>query len=259
MTDRTIPATPRRRRDARRRGEVARSRDLRTAGQLLLASAGLWFLFDRLVAGLADLVHGSLVTPAPRRLDIDSVVAWSDRLGGWALEIVLPVLLIPVVAVILADLVQTGFVWAPSAVAPRWERIDPFGGFGRIVSADGAARLIGGVLRIALLAGVAAWFIGDRWNELASTATLPIRQLLASIGRAVLELMALSAGVLLLLGGLDFLFQRWQFERRLRMTAAELREERRLDGVDPQVRHRRRAHRNVVEAAALQHPRETVD
>jgi flagellar biosynthetic protein FlhB len=238
LGERTEPATPRKREEARRRGQVARSADLSSSAVLLAAVAGLEIFGRGLATGLAESVSGVLG-------HLDAFQGGEiPRLGGAVLPVALaflPFALLLVAAALAANLGQVGFLWAGGTLAPDLARLDPLAGARRVFSLRSLARLLGGLLKVAAVAGVALLTIWAERGRLPELATRPLEGMLGLGGEAVSALALRTALVLLLLALLDYGFQRWQHERELRMSRAELREEiRRYEG-DPVIKERRRA------------------
>lgn len=251
--DRTEPATPRRREDARRRGQVAKSHDLASAvvitGTTLAFAAFGAALIGGFVAALKLSLSGlHAVEPAglvPALGSTAASFAWSA----------LPLIAAIGGAGLLAHMVQTGPLWAMEPLKPQAERLDPAKGLTRLFSARTFVRLFMGLLKAAAIVGVLAWTVwSERHGLLGEGALGPVAARLAF-------LLGLRLGfVLLVLAAADWLFQKIQHERDLRMSREEIREEmRRFEG-DPRLRDRRRALHRRLASQRMVHlvPRATV-
>jgi flagellar biosynthetic protein FlhB len=240
LDERTEPATPRRRREARERGHVARSADLASAVILLGAVLALEFTGRSVAAGLRASVSGVLgglaeIDGGPQDLVLRFGGAMSSALLG----------LIPF-AVVLAGaaagihLLQVGFLWTAKPLAPQLERLDPVEGFRRIFSGRSLVRLLGGLLKAGAVAAVVLLTLWAERERLVGLSGVSFEDALKYGANAVFVLSLRAALALLGLGLLDYGYQRWQYERDLRMSRAEVREElKRYEG-DPRVRDRRR-------------------
>lgn len=238
--DRTEPATPRRREEARERGQVARSADLSSAVILLAAVLGLRFAGRPLIEGL----FGSASTVLEGLAGVDGdPAALMARFGGAFTAVLLgflPFAGIVFAAAVGANLVQVGFLWTATPLVPDLDRLNPATGLGRLFSLRGLIRLVGGLLKVALVGIVVFWTI---WAERAVLVEMSGRDFEQIPGLTVELMQSLSlraALALLVLALAEYGFQKWQFERDLRMSRRELREElRRFEG-DPRIRERRR-------------------
>jgi len=247
--ERNQPATPRRREEARRRGHVARSADLSSAGVILAAVLALYLLGGPLARALTGSAVGVLERLATLGLQEDNLFLDLGVLFAAALLGALPLLGVVAAAALGVNVLQTGFLFAPEAVAPKGERLDPVRGLARIFSVRSLARLATGLLKVAAVAAVVGVSLWARRERLAALAGLPFEESLAFALDTLFLLSIRAALALLVLGILEYGYQRWQHERDLRMSRRELREElRRFEG-DPRVRERRRA---VQKQLALQ-------
>jgi flagellar biosynthetic protein FlhB len=233
--NRTMPASPRRRLEARQRGEVAQSRLLRVAGQLLVAVVAVSWLGSQLIDALAGMMRASLAGAAGGAAGgIDG--SGAEVVGGViglvepTAMAVLPVLIAAGLASVLIGLIQTRWLWAPAAMAPRWERINPASGLGRMLGGLSVTRAVTVVSQLLIIVVLGGWLVASRWGELLAEATVAgstASGLLEWLTGEGLQLAGVVAVGLLVLGGLDYGYQRWRFEQQLKMTPQEWREEQR--------------------------------
>jgi flagellar biosynthetic protein FlhB len=239
--DRTEPATPRRREEARERGQVARSADLSSAVVLLAAVLALRFTGRPLMQGL----FASTSTVLEGLGGIDGTPGdLSGRFGGAFVAVLLGFL--PLVGLVLAaaagaNLFQVGFLFTADPLTPDWERLNPVSGLGRLLSLRGLVRLAGGLFKLAIVGLVVFWTIWAERSTLVELSGRAFEQVPGISVDLMQELSLRAALALLVLAVADYGFQKWQFERDLRMSKRELREElRRFEG-DPRMRERRRS------------------
>ncbi len=223
-----MPASPRRRLEARQRGEVSQSRLLRVSGQLLVTVVAMSWLGSGLIEALAGMMRVSLGNAAG---GLGQGV--SDWFEPTAMA-VLPLLVVGVMASVLIGLVQTGWLFALSVPVPKWERLNPSAGLARMVGGGSVARCLTVVGQLLIIVGVGGWLVGGHWSELLSESTLPgeagaVSRLLGWLTVRGLQLAGCVAVVLLALGVLDWFYQRWRFEQQLKMTPEEWRAEQRLE------------------------------
>jgi flagellar biosynthetic protein FlhB len=252
--ERTEPASPRKREEARRRGHVARSADLSAAAVLLAGVLALEAAGGGLFAGLSASVTGVLGGLAEIDGEPGALAAAFAGLLRAALGGLLPLVLAGLAAAAAVGLAQSGFLFTASPMAPSLERIDPVAGFGRMLSGRSLARVLAGLLKLGVVAGVAALTLRGNWADLASLGVRPFEDGVAVGASTLLSLGLRCALALALLGLLDYAWQRHAWERDLRMSRAEVREElRRFEG-DPATRERRNAVRRRLAAQRLALP-----
>lgn len=249
--DRTEPPSPRRLDEARRSGYVPRSRDL-TAAVMLLAASGCLALFggEWAQAGV-DLLRDAWTLPAT------TPGALRNEWGVWGAltrvaEAAGACLVVLMVAAIAANLVQFGFGTSPDAVRPNWSRISPAGGLRRWSAGADPTRLAMTLLKLAAVSGITFWSVTDAWPGFTRLPYADVPEVAEGLGAAVLRLSLSLAAALLLLSAGDLFYQRWRYERSLRMTRAEARDEARLHERNPDVsRKQRAAARQVSQVAAV--------
>ena len=246
--DRTEQPTPRRLREARRRGEVARSADLGAAAALAGGLAGLAVLGR----GIAEALARSL------RAALSGAAAGGDpaALLRDAAALVLRLALAPagcaLGAALLAGALQTGWCFSPGALQPRLERLDPLRGLRRLVSAGAAARAALGVAKAGVLLAVLATWAPAAAGAIASLPRASAPGALSAALPIVAGLALRLAASLAVLGVVDLALERRRLARSLRMTRDEVRRELREDEGDPSHRaERRRAHRALLEAGPV--------
>lgn len=237
--DRDQAPTPRHRQDARREGDVAHSSDLSGALVLFGVLLVLYALGPRLFESWRQV---TLTLFAPHVLSQQAAELPATLQGlGWQLARgTVPLLLAALAIALLANLSQTGFVFAPGKLAPRANMLNPFEGFGRIF---GSGRTyFGFLMNLAKLAlvGVVAWFaIRSELPRIALLQTLEVGQAVA-VGAWIIVTIGLKiAGALVALGLADYGYQRHRHEQRLKMTRRQVKDEaKRMDG-DPRIKSRR--------------------
>ncbi len=252
--EKTEPATPRKRRESREKGNVPRSQDLNTAVLLLTGFLLLFFLTGHLLEGTTGLESRIFSDVAHARLTIGNVAAMGSQGLLYLLTLMMPMALVLFVVAVAINIVQVGFLVTFQPLAPQLNRVNPLKGFSRIFSRRGLMRLVFGIFKLIVVSTVLVLSCrslvaqDDPKNFLQLLVLEPIRAAQFASG-ALFQLGSRAATALLILAIFDFAFQRWQHERDLMMTKQELREElKRMEG-DPKLKERRR---KIQQRLALQ-------
>lgn len=239
--DRTEPATPRRREEARERGQVARSADLSSAVVLLAAVLGLRFAGRPLLESLFASTSG--VLGGLGNIGDDPAMVMNQFGGLFAAVLMgfLPLAGIIVAASVAVSLAQTGFLFTAEPLKPDLDRVNPVSGLGRLFSLRSLARLFGGLLKLSIVGLVVGWTIWAERGGLVELSGRGVEQV-SGITVDLMQTLSLRAAIaLFVLACFDYGFQKWQYELDLRMTKHEIREElKRFEG-DPKIRERRRS------------------
>lgn len=241
---RTEEATPRRREEARERGQVALSTELVSAVGLAGGAGILALGGGDLARAVASGIEDSLrVLGETGRSELD--VPHSAALLGQSVRGVLGALALVVVPTMLlcalTGFLQVGLRLAPKAIEADPGKLDPLRGLQRLFSWRAVARTGFSSAKVLLITGVAALVAWMHFDHVVHVGVSELGPLLAAVGVVVLRVTAAVLGVVLLLAVLDVVFQRLQHERDLRMTRAEIKEEQRMTEGDPHVRARIRA------------------
>ena len=237
---RTEPPTPRRLDEARRDGRVARSADLTAAILAVGAVAVLVVAAPVLLVDLKQMTAELLASAGQTRTDMAGGLWQAAAPVVGTLGLMCGALMVLAVAV---GVVQVGFVASTRPVRPDFGRL---WAAGRLLSKRSAMRVVMTLAKIAGVAGVAFLTIRAELPRIVASAKLPVGELAAQGGGAVVSL-ALRAGlVLLALAGVDWLYQRWQHRQDLMMTRRELTDEVKQTQGDAEVRRR---HRELQAAA----------
>jgi len=239
---RTEQPTPRRLRDARRRGEIARSRELPGAAALVVGLLAVGPCAPRVIAELSALLRAALLGVEPAALPGVAIAGFARAAS--------PLLLAPAVAAAVADLLQTGGAVSLERLRPRLDRLHPLAGLRRLFSSSTLAAVL-----LALAKGAAVGLLLVRWlkahgRAMAQLPSLDPRGLWRAVPIGALA--AQLAIAALTFGLLDLALARRRHRRALMMTRDEVRRESREDEGDPQHRaERRRLHRDLLEAGPI--------
>ncbi len=224
-TDKRFPATPHRRREAREKGQVAKSIEINTALVLLGGFVLLRFLFPFMFASLQELVVKSFTFIPDQDITLTLILAQAPDLLLRVLMTIAPMLLAIAVVGILANLIQVGFLSSREALKPQLNRLNPVNGFKRIFSARSLVEFVKSIIKICITAAITYSVIRSSLHRLVYTISMAPQQSLFMVGQIVFSLIIKLCLALGALAILDYLYQRWEHERSLRMTHQELKEE----------------------------------
>lgn len=236
--EKTEQATPKRREDARRKGQVARSSELSSIAILatgLLALSGLGpYMFDQLGIFIIDALTNGMT------VEINSTNLYLHT-GSWVLgyaRIVVPIVALLVVAALGVNYAQVGVLFTLQPLTPKAERISPFSGIKRIFSSKGLVELAKSLFKIGAVVYVTYLTISADMNNLVAYMDMGVGQIFTLSGDITLTLAFRIVLLLLIMAILDYSFQRWDYEKNLRMTRQEVREEVKQQEGDPMMRSR---------------------
>ena len=236
--ERTEQATPRRLQQARERGQVPRSRELNTMGVLLFGSGGLLLLGPGMLEGLMDIMRRALTLSPGQTADAAMLGIMLEEALVAGVKTIAPFLLLVLLAALFVPLGLGGWSFAASALAVKWEKLDPVQGLKRIFGARGLMELAKALAKFLLVAGVSVLLIWSQLDELVALGHKPLSVSLHDAAALVAYSLLLLSAALLLIAAVDVPFQLWQHSRQLRMTRQEVKEEYKETEGKPEVRSR---------------------
>ncbi len=239
--ERTESATPKRRREARERGEVARSLDLNSALLLFGACGALGLASTSMGQVLLGSMRDGLQFAGRADLTVEAVRGLFLRVALTIAQAILPLGLTVTVIAVASNLAQVGFLVTPRALEMRWDRVNPFHGLHTLLSSRGVIEAAKALLKIGVLAVIAQRTLAPEWGRFPVLADVAIPDLIAWQLGLGFKLALRVVGAYCLLGAADYGYQRWQYEKRLRMSRTEIQEEGKQQEGNPQVRARVRS------------------
>ncbi|MEX2372269.1 MAG: flagellar type III secretion system protein FlhB, partial [Dehalococcoidia bacterium] len=172
-------------------------------------------------------------------LNIELTASLGLDLIGRSILLLLPLMLVVVALVLIGGVAQTGGpLFAPKAIQPKWNRMDPLKGGKRLIASKQAwVNLVKALLKFVVLGGVAVWTFWGHWDALTQLGVAAgLAESIATIVAISFDLTLRVAMALLLLAVLDFMFQRYQHTQELRMTVQQVKDEQKQTDGDPQTK-----------------------
>ena len=241
--ERTEQATPKRRQEARQKGQVAKSQDIVAA----LSLFGMLLFFIAAFEQQAEYATGLLSESLSQKFILQTdVEAFSANLTSYIWQCLgkLSLLFLVVVgSTLAANFLQTGFLFLPDKLFPQTSRVNPFLNLSKIFSLDSLGHIFFGCLKLLLFIAAAAFALK---RDLETTLSLPNGEptlTVVFICRYLKRLAFLFCATMLAIGIADYVFKRIALERKLRMTQQELRDEIKEEGGNPQIKGKRNAMR----------------
>lgn len=223
--DKTEQATPKRRQDERKKGHVVQSADITAAAAMAVTFAALKALGPSMAKGLTSGMRSMLQSLG------DNVSSYIDMRAHVLLALpvmlacVLPVMVVGLAVSLAVTLAQTRLLISAEQLKPQFSRLNPIEGIKRLFSVRSLMELVKSILKVILVGLVVYFTISPQMHNilLLYNNSLPnsfswIAGLLADIGLKV-------SAVMLVLGGMDYFFQWRQYEKEIRMTKEEVKEE----------------------------------
>jgi flagellar biosynthetic protein FlhB len=227
-------ATPRKLDKAKKKGQVAKSKDLSSmaamGGILLLFYFGGGIYFNKMsemTGGILSMKFGS------NPIDVAKIAA------AYGLELMLPVLITSVVLFTATDIAQGGFIF--KSIEFKFDSLNPVNGLKKIISIKGLAEFLKSIIKFAVGAWVVYYIIQKDLKVLPALAAMEIPELVKVSAKLVFSAIAIAFFYYLLTAIVSYFLEKWQFERSMRMTKQEVKEEGKEVEGDPLIKSRIRS------------------
>lgn len=257
--DKTEQATPKRREDARKKGDVPRSRELTMTGVMLSGAGGLLLLSAPMGRDLMAAFSQGFVIEREHLFDPGYLGPAFAQLAGQSMLSLLPFGVLLILAVFLSATLIGGWSFSMKAASFKGERLNPLKGLKRIFSANALNELVKAMAKFALVGAIAVAWLWMSAEDLLSLGREPIE---TAIGDAMkkcgLSLLIVSTG-LIAIAAVDVPFQLWQYQKKLRMTRQQVKDEFKETEGRPEVKSRIRQLQQQVATRRMMEELPTAD
>ncbi len=228
--------------DARKEGQVAKSKEIGNAFSLLalflvmklyLGTMGTRFIevFSAVYQQIPDvskMYNGGL--------PVASLHVLIRGMMFQILVIMAPVLLIGVAIAIICDVAQVKWKPTTKPLQPKFSKLNPMKGFGRIFSPNSLVELLKSVLKLALIGYMVYSYLKDKISNIFLLYDITLNQAIGMIGEIVVDLGIRIAAIYMIIAFLDFGYQKWKFHEDMKMTKQEVKDEYKNQEGDPQIK-----------------------
>lgn len=254
MGEKTEEPTSQRLSKARQSGNIAKSTDLSAAVDLIGACILVYVFGGYLVSGMADIMRRLLGDASLGQFidknASDSVLVWAFTRGAL---MALPIMLLMMVVAYAAQFQQVKFLLTTEPLQPKLDKLNPVTGFQRLFGVRNVVKTLTNSAKLVIVSIIAVMVVMTHLDAIAGLPMLPLVAAFGVVADMVFHLIAWILATLLVLGYADYMYQKFQHNRDLRMTKQELKDERRNDDGDPEIKARRmRRAREIAMARAKQ-------
>lgn len=234
--EKTESATPRKRQETRKKGQVAKSPEISSAVVMLTAFMALRFIGPLIYHQMLDFMKSSLIMIADNRLSVASINNLVINLVIFFLQVSLPLMLILMVIGVAANIAQVGFLFTGEPLIPKLEKIDPIKGFQKIFSKRALVELAKSIFKILVIAYVSYATIKGHINELLFLMKMSPPEIVELIAGLTYDLGVRISFALLIIAFADYAYQKWEYEENIKMSKQEIKEEHKMIEGNPQIK-----------------------
>jgi len=238
--EKTEKATPKKRRDARQKGQVFKSMDLSSAFVLVFVFLGLQVFGPGMLSRMTQTFQTALTHPEALGdpLTVSSAYAHGRAAVGTMLFLLAPLLLTVMTAGVLINYFQVGFLLTGKTMEFKFSRINPLEGLKRMISLKGLVQLTKSLLKVVIVGYTVYREFMNRLSAIPELMSQEIPLTFSFVAAGILAIAFRACIALAVLGVLDYLYQWWEHEKELRMTHQEVKDEYKQMEGDPQTRSR---------------------
>jgi flagellar biosynthesis protein FlhB len=257
--ERTEEPSQRRLEEARKRGQVPRSRELTNFATMIGGSAALVATGGALTARVSQMVRSGLSIDPQSLVDPSTMMSALGSACMSALAVLLPIFGTVAGLVLLAPAVMGGFNFSVEALVPDFTRLSPLAGVKRLFGLRGATELGKALLKCAVVGGVCAAIVSWTFRDVLALAHMePLAAVGSGAGLVSRSFVWLCAS-LALVAAIDVPLQLFQFKQGLRMTRQELRDEAKDSDGRPETKQRIRRMQQTLARRRMMHKVPTAD
>lgn len=236
--EKTEKATPKRREEARQKGQVVTSRELSSAF-LILFSILIFknFGLDLILGMKESMVQGFSTLASDAMTQANFSYLMRDVMFK-TFMVLLPILFLMFFVGGASIVVQHGVLFTTQALMPDWSRINPLSGFKRMFSIESVMNGAKTFMKFLVIGGVAYFAIVNRLPEVLALSRMEPGGILSLSGDIITSLVLRCGAVVAVIGAVDYGFQWWSFEKKLLMSKQEIKDENKQTEGAPLVKSR---------------------
>lgn len=234
---RTEKATPRRKQEAREKGQVARSIEVNSVLVLLTAITIFRYAGPYMVSSINDMAAYSFKN-MNTTFGMENVTTMAVFYLWQIFKIIAPVLGAVLIAGLLINYLQVGVMFTMKPLTPKFENINPIGGFQKLFSRRSAIEFLKSLLKLFLIGWIAYEGVKAALPSLVPSMDMPGIEPMKFVGHLTLSIFMKILLALIGLAILDYLYQKWEYEQTLMMTKQEVRDEFKQTEGDPMIKAR---------------------
>ena len=236
--ERTEPASPKKRRESREKGQVAKSREIVSAALLLASFLAIKIFAQSIINNLVELIRVFFNFPN----DIENAIKIGDLTKVylqclWVFaKIMGPMLLIAAFVAIIFNYLQVGFLFTLKPLVPKLNKLNPIEGFKNTFSKNAFVELFKSIFKIGIIGYVIYSYLKENFVIIPELLAMDMQATASFIGNTIINTGIRVAIVLIILSVFDYGYQYFEFEKKLKMSKQEIKEEYKMTEGNPQIK-----------------------
>jgi flagellar biosynthetic protein FlhB len=240
-------------REAREKGQIARSRELTTFLMMISAALYLYLWGEPFMTSFSDIFTQGLVLDRDHAFDLNKAL---DRILGMtvaSIMMLMPFFLLMLLVAIIGSSLLGGFNFSTKAMAPSFSKLNPLTGIKRMFSSNALMELLKALVKFILVLAVAVAFLWYAYEQVLALGSESLQVALAHSAKIIIEAFIFVSLALIIIAAVDVPFQIWQNTTQLKMTKQEVKEEFKQQEGNPEVKGRiRQIQREMAQRRMMQ-------
>ena len=256
MSEKTEDPTPKKLRDARKKGQVAKSKDVASAVQM----AVIFVVFMGIANSFIEKISEMIIFPtkfyeAEFSGAVDAVL---HKTLDIAFAVTAPVLGAVVAAAVVGNVGQTGFLVSQEALKPKLDNLNPGAAVKKIFGMKNLVEFLKSAIKIAFLSILLYFLIRGSLNDLVKIPACGLNCILPVLGNLLLQVFIYTIVAFILVAAADFAFQKWEFNKQNKMSKDEVKREYKESEGDPHIKGQRKSlHKELLQSQAEDRTRDS--
>ena len=223
--DKTQEPTPKRLQDARKKGQIPRSRELNTMLVTFIGAIGLIFTTEYISQHLHGIFLHNFQLPISHIMDKNYLIPHLTESGIHALIGLTPYLVLMFLVALFGPMLIGGMSFSASAMAFKMSRMNPLSGLKRMFGLKGLVELVKALLKVALIGSIVYLLLNVFTVEIINLGFEPTQESIAHSYKLLLIIFTVSSAGLIIVALIDAPYQFWQHKKQLRMSLQEVKDE----------------------------------
>jgi flagellar biosynthetic protein FlhB len=231
--DKTEKATSKKRTEAREKGQVAKGREVASVAVLLTGLSTLYLFGSFIYMNIRSVMQESFSMIATPTLGVTDFLGFNYEMIERFIIIMAPMMIAVFMIAMLSNVAQVGWLFTWEPLIPQPSRVSPIKGIGRLFSKQSLAELFKSITKLTLVGLIAYWAVKGEMGRLVTLGQMEVCSIALYILKVILKIFLRVSLAMIFLAAIDYAFQKWQFEQKLKMTKQEVKEELKQSEGDP--------------------------
>ena len=234
--EKTEEATPKRKEEAKKKGQVAKSTEISSVFVIMAAFYTLKLLGVSVYTELADYMSGIFSSLSTTEFTIQSVQILYLKASLVLVKTVLPLLIVIMVISVTINYMQVGVIFSPEVLMPDFNKINPISGFQRLFSKRSLVELAKAIFKVCIIGYFIYRFAVIQTSDIPKLFSMELMDSLKLAGSLVIDLAFQIIAVMMILAVFDYIYQWWEHNQSLKMSKEEVKEEFKQTEGNPQIK-----------------------